>query len=46
MVNKLTIGRQRGQALAFDIHPGLPEQLCLPTILGMEFLLSRNTGVF
>jgi len=32
--------------LAFDIHPGLLEPLCPLTILGMEFLLSRNTGVF
>ena len=45
-MNKLTTGRQCGQALAFDIHPGLLEPLCLLTILGMEFLLLRNTGVF
>jgi len=46
MVNILTTGRQCGQALAFDIHPGLLEPLCLLTILGMEFLLLRKTGVF
>ena len=45
MINKLTIGHQCGPALAFDIHPGLLESLCLLTILGMEFLLSRNTDV-
>jgi len=46
MTDKLTIGRQCGRALAFDIHLGLLEPLCLLTILGMEFLLSRNTDVF
>jgi len=41
-----TVGHQYGQALAFDIYPGLLEPLCLLTILGMEFLLLRNAGVF
>ena len=39
VVNKLTTGRQCGQALAFDIHPGPLEPLCPLTILDMEFLL-------
>jgi len=39
VIYKLTTGRQCGQDLAFDIHQGLLEPLCLLTILGMEFLL-------
>ena len=45
MINTLTTGHQCGQALPFFSHSGLLALLCLLTILDMEFLLSRNTGM-